>query len=76
MSKWYHQFMAMTLRLTPDETDDLRQLAAMEQLSMQDVARAAIRQYVEQRGHKGRVSRVLDRVLTEEAGVLKRLGEI
>lgn len=68
--------MAMTLRLTPEETEGLRELAEVEQLSMQDVARTAIRQYVAQRGHTARVRRVLDRVLVEEANVLKRLGEI
>jgi predicted transcriptional regulator len=68
--------MAMTLRLTPDEAEGLRQVAEAEKLSMQDVARTAIREYVDRRAHKTRVSRVLDRVLAEEEGVLKRLGEI
>jgi predicted transcriptional regulator len=68
--------MAMTLRLTADETEALRRQAESEGLSMQDVARAAVREYVERRAHKVRVRRALDRVLAEDADVLKRLGEI
>ncbi len=66
----------MTLRLTADETEALRRQAESEGLSMQDVARAAVREYVERRAHKVRVRRALDRVLAEDADVLKRLGEI
>ena len=39
--------MAMTLRLTDAETEALRAQAEIEGRSMQDVARAALRQYVE-----------------------------
>ena len=37
--------MAMTLRLTEDETEMLRQMAEREGTSMQEVARKAIREY-------------------------------
>lgn len=40
--------MAMTLRLDEGETDALRRRAALEHRSMQDVARQAVRDYVEQ----------------------------
>jgi predicted transcriptional regulator len=38
--------MAMTLRLADDETEALRRRAELEQRSMQEVARQAIREYV------------------------------
>jgi predicted transcriptional regulator len=39
--------MAMTLRLSDDETTALREAAVREGISMQEVARKAVRQYVE-----------------------------
>jgi predicted transcriptional regulator len=39
--------MAMTLRLAGDETEALRRRAELEGRSMQEVARQAIREYVE-----------------------------
>jgi hypothetical protein len=41
--------MVMTLRLTDDEAQALRAQAQIENRSMQDVARAAVREYVQQR---------------------------
>ena len=38
----------MTLRLTDEETDALRRRARREGRSMQDVARSAIREYIDQ----------------------------
>jgi Ribbon-helix-helix protein, copG family len=43
----YHNGMAMTLRLADDETEALRRRAELEHRSMQEVARQAIREYVE-----------------------------
>ncbi len=67
--------MAMTLRLTDDETEALRRRAALESRSMQDVARQAVREYVE--GHSR--AELLDDVLSEElpryAEALERLGQ-
>jgi predicted transcriptional regulator len=48
--------MAMTLRLTDEETEALRAQAEREGRSMQVVARAAIKQYIEQDGHTARVT--------------------
>ncbi|MGL4178551.1 MAG: ribbon-helix-helix protein, CopG family, partial [Dermatophilaceae bacterium] len=39
--------MAMTLRLTENETESLRTQAESEGRSMQDVARAAVREYID-----------------------------
>ena len=46
----------MTLRLTDAETEALRVQAEIEGRSMQDVARGAVRHYIEQYAHRGRVA--------------------
>ncbi|MGQ0576016.1 MAG: ribbon-helix-helix protein, CopG family [Pseudonocardia sp.] len=67
--------MAMTLRLTDEETAALRRRAEREGRSMQSVARAAIVEYVERKEHRERV------VASSAAGAkyfdeaLQRLGE-
>ena len=43
----YAYGMAMTLRLADDETEALRRRAELEHWSMREVARQAIREYVE-----------------------------
>ncbi|HEX3898406.1 MAG TPA: ribbon-helix-helix protein, CopG family [Mycobacteriales bacterium] len=58
--------MAMTLRLDDDETQALRARADREGRSMQEVAREAIRRYVEQTSK---------RELPRYAEALERLGK-
>ena len=65
----------MTLRLTDAEADVLRRRAALERRSMQDVARAAIREYVEQHSRADLLDRVLDEHLPRYAEALDRLGQ-
>jgi len=67
--------MPMTLRLTDDETAALRRRAAIEKRSMQEVARAAIREYVEQHSRTELLDRVLDEEIPRYAEALRRLGE-
>jgi predicted transcriptional regulator len=64
--------MAMTLRLTPEETEALREMAQREGRSMQDVARAAINEYVTRRTQ--RRDEHLATILAEDAELLDRLG--
>ena len=45
---WYHLLMAMTLRLSDEQTEALRRKAEAEHRSMQQVALAAIDAYVHQ----------------------------
>ena len=45
---WYHLPMAMTLRLTEEQTEALRRKAEAEHRSMQQVAQSAIDAYVHQ----------------------------
>ena len=64
--------MAMNLRLTEAETDALRRKAAQEGRSMQEVARAAIAEYV--RDRPTRLRGAIERVRTEDAELLQRLS--
>ena len=65
----------MTLRLTDDEADALRRRALHEGRSMQDVARSAIREYVERTSRRELLDHVLDEELPRYAEALRRLGE-
>ena len=67
--------MAMTLRLTDDEADALRRRAALEGRSMQEVARSALREYVERNSRRDLLDKVLDEQLPRYAEALRRLGE-
>jgi predicted transcriptional regulator len=65
--------MAMTLRLTAAEAEALRETARREHRSMQDVARAAIGEYVQRRTR--RREEHLAAIVREDAELLGRLGE-
>jgi predicted transcriptional regulator len=67
--------MAMTLRLDDDETEALRTRAEHEGRSMQEVARQAVREYVERTSRRELLDRVLDDELPRYAEALRRLGE-
>ncbi|MGE3619956.1 MAG: hypothetical protein AB7L84_05780 [Acidimicrobiia bacterium] len=64
----------MTLRLTEDEQRALRDRAEAEGVSMQDVARRAIRDYVAHSAHRERVGRAASRILDVHAEAIERLG--
>ena len=67
--------MAMTLRLTEDETDALRRRASREGRSMQDVARTAVREYIDRTSRRELLDGILDQELPRYAEALRRLGE-
>jgi Ribbon-helix-helix protein, copG family len=67
--------MAMTLRLTADETDALRRRAAHEGRSMQEVARSAVREYIDRSSRRELLDDVLGEQLPRYAEALRRLGE-
>lgn len=64
----------MTLRLSDAEADALRRRAEHESRSMQDVARQAVREYVENHSREELLDRVLDEELPRYAEALERLG--
>lgn len=65
----------MTLRLSDDESAALRARAAAEGRSMQEVARAALREYLERRQRRADIDTVLDEDLVRYADALERLGQ-
>ncbi len=67
--------MAMTLRLTDDETEALRTTAQREGRSMQEVARGALREYIDRTSRRQLLDQVLDEELPRYAEALERLGE-
>ena len=64
----------MTLRLTDAETEALRDRARAEGRSMQDVARAAVREYIEARQRRDRIDEILDSELVRYSDAIERLG--
>jgi len=66
--------MPMTLRLSPEETEALRETARREHRSMQEVAREAIATYVSSRTR--RRDEHLAQILVEDADLLRRLDSM
>lgn len=66
--------MAMTLRLDEQEAEALRRRAAREGRSMQEVARQAVREYIERISKRELLDEVLDEELPWYAEALERLG--
>jgi hypothetical protein len=64
--------VAMNLRLSEDETTALRRKASEEGRSMQEVARAAIAEYVSDR--PARLRSAIERIRAEDAELLDRLS--
>lgn len=65
----------MTLRLTDSEAEDLRARAKSEGRSMQEVARQAVRDYIERENRRARLDSVLTSELPRYADALERLGQ-
>ena len=65
--------MAMTLRLSDEETEALRAYAEATGRSMQDVARQAIHEYVTERRATRRA--ILQRIAAEDAELLNLLAQ-
>jgi len=67
--------MAMTLRLTEEETAALRRQAEREHRSMQEVARLAILDRINADERATRIREVTECVLKRDAEALRRLAE-
>lgn len=67
--------MAMTLRLTDDEQEALKQRAALEGISMQEAARRAVREFVERGAHRDRVTGAARDIVRAHGEALDRLGQ-
>ena len=65
----------MTLRLDEQETEALRRRARLEGRSMQEVARQAIRDYIQRTSKRELLDQALDEELPRYAEALERLGQ-
>ena len=65
--------MAMTLRLSDEETALLRRQAEREGRSMHEVVRLAIQERIARQDHEDRVQRSARRVATQHREILDRL---
>jgi len=73
--KWYHTFMAMTLRLTAEQEAQLAALAESKNMSKQQAAALAIEEAHDRNVHDKKVDQAIDYALTRYADVLERLGK-
>ena len=64
----------MTLRLTPGQTEALRRQARVEQMSMQDVAKRAIEEYLTAHARRAPLDLVLDVELGRYASAMEELA--
>lgn len=64
----------MTLRLTAEEQEALRERALAMGISMQDAARHAVREYVARGAHRDRVAVAAELILERHADAIERLG--
>lgn len=65
----------MTLRLSDDETEALRRQAEMEHRSMQEVARLAILDRIQQANRKQLMREIADEITVRDSEALRRLAE-
>lgn len=65
----------MTLRIEDEDLAALREQAELEDRSMQQVVRMAIREYVVRHRHEARVSEIGRRIAARDAGLLRRLAD-
>lgn len=73
--KGYRIGMPMNVRFTDDELADLQAIAEAENRSMQTVARAAVREYINRREHRDEVADALAVLVPLNEGLLLRLRD-
>jgi predicted transcriptional regulator len=67
--------MAMTLRLPDDLDSDLKKQAEREEISVHALIVKATREYVDRHSKQQAVTEAVDRIKTQYADALRRLGE-
>jgi hypothetical protein len=72
----YHRRMAMTLRLTDEETALLREQAEREGRSMHEVVRLAIQERIARQDHSDRVLAAIRRIGPQNTEILDRLKDV
>lgn len=67
--------MAMTLRLTPEQDAQLTAVAQALNLSKQQAATQAIKEFLESRDQEVMIKKAFDLVLKRDANLLRRLSD-
>lgn len=67
--------MAMTLRLDDELDARVATAAARKRLSKQQVVVNAVERFLREESHSERARIAIDKVIAENAGLLRRLGE-
>lgn len=73
--EWYHDRVAMNLRLDEEDSALLKALAEAEHVSMHEAVLRAIRRSAQEVAHTGRVREATAEMLDRWGEVLDRLGE-
>jgi uncharacterized protein (DUF1778 family) len=74
--KWYHDCMAMNLRLDEEDSALLRALAEAEHVSMHEAALRAIRRSAREVAHTDRVREATAEMMDRWGEVLDRLSRV
>lgn len=75
VSARYHGFMAMTLRLSEEQTEALRREAEFEHRSMQEVVLRLVDEYLDHKARARKRDAALDEIVTKHKELLDRLGD-
>lgn len=67
--------MAMTLRLSEEQTEALRREAEREHRSMQEVVLRLVDEYLDQKARARKRDAALDEIVTRHKELLDRLGD-
>lgn len=70
---WYHQTVAMTLRLSEEQTAKLRSAAERDGMSMHAAVLKAVDDYLDRR--TARRDEIIERIFTERADLFRRLSD-
>lgn len=70
---WYHHSVAMTLRLSDEQTAKLRAAAERDGISMHAAVLKAVDDYLDRR--TARRDEILGQIVKEHDGLLRRLAE-
>ncbi len=73
--EWYHNFVAMTLRLTPEDEQALTLLAEADGVSKQEATARAIRDAASRRLRRERITTLSATARYRYADLLDRLGQ-
>lgn len=75
VSKWYHNLMALTLRLDPEVDAQLTALAKKLDMSKQQALSLAVSEFIGLYDSSAIARRVVDEILVRDKELLERLAD-